>query len=50
MESIQVWRPVRVAIPDSDLKDLQSNLVRSHACGIGDEMPQRGSWNDGNPC
>ena len=30
---------VRVAIPDSDLKDLQSNLVRSHACGIGDEMP-----------
>ena len=30
---------VRVAIPDSDLKDLQSNLVRSHACGIGEEMP-----------
>ena len=29
---------VRVAIPNSDLKNLQSNLVRSHACGIGDEM------------
>jgi len=30
---------VRVAIPDSDLKELQRNLVRSHACGIGEEMP-----------
>jgi histidine ammonia-lyase len=29
-----------VAIPDSDLEKLQRNLVMSHACGTGDEVPQ----------
>ena len=29
-----------VRIPRSDLQQLQYNLVRSHACGTGDEVPQ----------
>lgn len=29
-----------VVIPDSDLEQLQQNLVMSHACGTGDEVPQ----------
>jgi histidine ammonia-lyase len=29
-----------VAIPDTDLEKLQRNLVMSHACGTGDEVPQ----------
>jgi histidine ammonia-lyase len=29
-----------VIIPDSDLEQLQENLVKSHACGMGDEVPQ----------
>jgi histidine ammonia-lyase len=29
-----------VAIPESDLEKLQENLVMSHACGTGDEVPQ----------
>ena len=29
---------VRVAIPEDDLKTLQANLIRSHACGVGEEM------------
>src|SRR4051812_29661878 len=29
-----------VIIPDKDLEQLQENLVKSHACGIGDEVPQ----------
>jgi len=29
---------VRVAIPEEDLKTLQANLIRSHACGVGEEM------------
>lgn len=29
-----------VTIPDSDLEQLQANLVMSHACGTGDEVPQ----------
>jgi histidine ammonia-lyase len=29
-----------VAIPDSDLEKLQRNLVMSHACGTGEEVPQ----------
>ncbi|MEI6487810.1 MAG: histidine ammonia-lyase [Bacteroidota bacterium] len=29
-----------VLIPDSDLEQLQRNLVMSHACGTGDEVPQ----------
>jgi histidine ammonia-lyase len=29
-----------VVIPDSDLEKLQQNLVMSHACGTGDEVPQ----------
>src|SRR3954453_6265710 len=29
-----------VRIPRSDLRDLQLNLVRSHACGIGTPLPE----------
>lgn len=29
-----------VVIPDNDLEQLQKNLVMSHACGTGDEVPQ----------
>ena len=29
-----------VVIPDSELEQLQTNLVMSHACGTGDEVPQ----------
>ncbi len=29
-----------VIIPDSDIEQLQENLVKSHACGMGDEVPQ----------
>lgn len=29
-----------VIIPDEDLEKLQKNLVMSHACGTGDEVPQ----------
>ncbi|MGB3948664.1 MAG: histidine ammonia-lyase [Bacteroidia bacterium] len=29
-----------VIIPDQDLEQLQKNLVMSHACGTGDEVPQ----------
>lgn len=29
-----------VRIKDEELSDLQHNLVRSHACGIGDEVPE----------
>jgi histidine ammonia-lyase len=29
-----------VSIPDNDLGKLQENLVMSHACGTGDEVPQ----------
>ncbi len=29
-----------VLIPDADLEQLQKNLVMSHACGTGDEVPQ----------
>ena len=29
-----------VVIPDTDLEKLQQNLVMSHACGTGDEVPQ----------
>lgn len=29
-----------VVIPDQDIERLQENLVKSHACGIGDEVPQ----------
>lgn len=28
-----------VSIPDADLEQLQKNLVMSHACGTGDEVP-----------
>ncbi|MCW3085636.1 MAG: histidine ammonia-lyase [Bacteroidetes bacterium] len=28
-----------VTIPDNDLEQLQTNLVMSHACGTGDEVP-----------
>lgn len=28
-----------VVIPDSELEQLQTNLVMSHACGMGDEVP-----------
>ncbi|MFL5753141.1 MAG: histidine ammonia-lyase, partial [Bacteroidia bacterium] len=28
-----------VVIPDKDLEQLQENLVKSHACGTGDEVP-----------
>jgi histidine ammonia-lyase len=29
-----------VIIPDSDIEQLQENLVKSHACGMGEEVPQ----------
>ncbi len=29
-----------VVVPDSDLEQLQENLVKSHACGMGEEVPQ----------
>lgn len=29
-----------VVIPDTELEQLQTNLVMSHACGTGDEVPQ----------
>jgi len=29
-----------VIIPKKDLEQLQENLVKSHACGMGDEVPQ----------
>lgn len=29
-----------VSIPEEDLSQLQTNLVMSHACGTGDEVPQ----------
>jgi histidine ammonia-lyase len=29
-----------VRIADNELSDLQHNLVRSHACGMGDEVPE----------
>ena len=29
-----------VVIPDQDLRQLQVNLVKSHACGMGEEVPQ----------
>jgi histidine ammonia-lyase len=29
-----------VIIPDSDIEQLQENLVKSHACGMGNEVPQ----------
>jgi len=29
-----------VIIPDKDLEQLQENLVKSHACGMGEEVPQ----------
>src|SRR5687767_4966597 len=29
-----------VIIPDRDLEQLQENLVKSHACGMGEEVPQ----------
>src|ERR1041385_5502658 len=28
-----------VIIPDSEIEQLQTNLVMSHACGMGDEVP-----------
>jgi histidine ammonia-lyase len=30
-----------VAIPPQSLAELQVNLVRSHACGVGDRLPER---------
>ena len=30
-----------VIIPEKDLQQLQENLVKSHACGMGDEVPQK---------
>lgn len=30
-----------VRIPDADLRTLQRNLVRSHACGLGEPLPAR---------
>lgn len=30
-----------VTIPDDQLRALQINLVRSHACGVGDPLPER---------
>ena len=27
-----------VSIENNSLEDLQANLIRSHACGVGDEM------------
>lgn len=29
-----------VIVPDKDLEQLQENLVKSHACGMGSEVPQ----------
>ncbi|MCE3260526.1 MAG: histidine ammonia-lyase [Bacteroidetes bacterium] len=29
-----------VIIPDNDIEQLQENLVKSHACGMGNEVPQ----------
>ena len=29
-----------VIIPDSDIEQLQENLVKSHSCGMGNEVPQ----------
>ena len=29
-----------VIVPDADLEQLQENLVKSHACGMGEEVPQ----------
>ncbi len=29
-----------VIIPDDKIEELQENLVKSHACGMGDEVPQ----------
>ncbi|MEO6302711.1 MAG: histidine ammonia-lyase [Bacteroidia bacterium] len=29
-----------VIIPDKDIEQLQENLVKSHACGMGNEVPQ----------
>lgn len=29
-----------VIVPDKDLEQLQENLVKSHACGMGEEVPQ----------
>lgn len=29
-----------VIIPNNELQQLQDNLVKSHACGLGDEVPQ----------
>src|SRR5688572_7958140 len=29
-----------VVVPDKDLEQLQENLVKSHACGMGEEVPQ----------
>ncbi|MDX2030760.1 MAG: histidine ammonia-lyase [Blastocatellia bacterium] len=30
-----------VTIPRAELRELQVNLVRSHACGVGDPLPER---------
>lgn len=30
-----------VTIPNDQLRELQVNLVRSHACGVGDPLPER---------
>ncbi len=30
-----------VSIPYNELRELQFNLVRSHACGVGDPLPER---------
>lgn len=30
-----------VTIPSDELRELQINLVRSHACGVGDALPER---------
>jgi histidine ammonia-lyase len=30
-----------VTIPANELRELQVNLVRSHACGVGDPLPER---------
>lgn len=30
-----------VTIPNDELRDLQLNLVRSHACGVGDPLPEK---------
>jgi histidine ammonia-lyase len=31
----------RVSIPHEDLEQLQTNLIRSHACGVGEPLPDR---------